>query len=342
MAAPPADNEKSCLKKSQTWRKKAKDMPSSSKKRACTPLSKGSSSSVSFFPGPEQRGLPQEIRHMIYNELVTRDVLHYDGSVLYNSKYHRLLHRDHWIYYEDTSCALALLRNGPVWENDASSAFVVRSATKVFTLFANWEALRYTGYSTPYYFSHYYDAKYYLLALLKAIDVVYSLDIEHQRTSTARRSWTAPLHDTILRTGISTLCYNLPARGKRFWIFTDGICTSDDRTAKTFLQTTLLRLRLKPEINVRIAVHWTLGPECNEKEAKKIAMNLKEFVYQVWQGLTLTRLPRPASKGIHHRITLVFLEHQAAFWKDRLSFLLELGVEWEMATPEECNLIAAS
>jgi len=146
------------------------------------------SSSLDFFPGPQQRGLPLEIRHMVYNEMNTlpdyarelKDIRPIEGS--------------HWIHYEDTSSFLALLRSGHVWENDACSALEVQRATKNFTLITSWASLKHSGDLIGSY-------DHYLFDLLKTIDVVYAIDQEHQRTSTTVRKWTAPLPDDILKYG---------------------------------------------------------------------------------------------------------------------------------------------
>jgi hypothetical protein len=45
-----------------------------------------------------------------------------------------IMTKDHFVYYENTSLGLALLRNGSVWRNDDGNAPEVKLAIQLFTL----------------------------------------------------------------------------------------------------------------------------------------------------------------------------------------------------------------
>lgn len=108
----PTDNNAEGSTAFKAQKHPAKQSPT--KKRFC----KSVFPSLKFFP---QQGLPQEIRHMVYDQVAT-------------IRFREIILRKHWIYYEDNSNASALLRSGNAWENDAGSALGVRRATEAFTL----------------------------------------------------------------------------------------------------------------------------------------------------------------------------------------------------------------
>jgi hypothetical protein len=71
-------------------------------------------------------------------------------------------------------------------------------------------------------------------------------------------------------------------------------------------------------------VRWRGFPEYREWTAEKVEKSMKEFLGQMRQGMTVTRLPRPLTAYIRDRITLVvpvLAEDQTAYWKDRLGAL---------------------
>jgi hypothetical protein len=117
-------------------------------------------------------------------------------------------------------------------------------------------------------------------------------------------------------------------------------------TAERFLQTLLLQLRRKPEINVRIMLPltWTVGADFGEWEANKTERSIKVFIQRVWEDITLTRRPRPLTDYIRRRITLVvpdLSEEQTAYWKGRFRWF-ERDIEWDTATQKELLNVAAT
>lgn len=278
------------------------------------PILKDSSTlACSFFPGPGKRGLPTEIRQMIYDEAVSHPWFH--------SKYRVIIMRDHYIYFEDTSQALALLRNGSVWENDACNAPEVKLAIQPFTLHVYWEALSALGGSE----------KGYLVGLLKGLDAVFAMDQEHQRASSiAPRKWTAPLSTTVLKYGYSIL--------RSFLIQEDNLWTfeNEDRENEwyqtqapgAFLQTAILHLRRSPVIDIRIFVYASYPPERFEWEAGDVEEHIRTLL------TPNTRLPRSVKDWIRHRITLVAYGSQFSYWKERLK-CFDGEVQWEEATQDE-------
>lgn len=292
-------------------------------------ISTSSHSSLGLFPMVGQRGLPPELRFMIYDYVVTPDRL---GNCIRDKintrKYKDLLPWNGYILFEDTSNALALLRNGTLWEVDASYSLALRRNTNAFTLLASWGTLSNLYYlRTPKPMYGTFDHSL-LLDMLKTIDILYALDIEHQRTHTGQKSWNAPLHGSILRNGVRIIRSHpyLSIDGYRFLRPRDSL----------FIQTMLLQLRRKPEINVRI--YMVMPPW--EGFAHEIEVNLKTFISQLRQDLTVTRLPRPWNTRIRHRITVVLAERKAeyedrvAYWKERLRSI-ERDIEFDRATREE-------
>ncbi|CAI6267767.1 unnamed protein product [Periconia digitata] len=148
-------------------------------------LEKSSPIACSFFSGLGKKGLPAEIRQMIYDEAVS--------FPWYHSIYETLITRDHYIAYENTSLALALLRSSNTWEDDACNAPKVKLAIQQpFTLHAYWQALGRRGGCE----------QGYLIGLLKGIDAVFAMDQEQQRASSIEpRKWTAPLAPSVLKYG---------------------------------------------------------------------------------------------------------------------------------------------
>lgn len=340
MAVHPPDIYELCPTIPQNQPDAIKGLSASRVNPTCQTLPK-SPSSVGFFPRPGQRGLPPELRIIIYDIAISLDADKDVTDILgYENKYLGILRfgSSPFIYYEDSSRVLALLRNGPVWDNDASYSLDIARTTKAFTLLASWDSLKFPDIDWE-------KDDHHLLALLKAIDLVYALDTEHQCKSTGSRSWRAPLHDTVLRTGVSVLWSRLPQ--KWFWMFS-GDSTFEvaskipwPHTARQLLQTMLLQLRRKPEINVRIMLHLPeYLPEFVEGEMQKVETSIKEFFRQLRQGMTVTRLPRPLATCIHHRITLVAPEDKTACWKDRLR-CIERDIEWDTATLEEVNIMGS-
>ncbi|KAF2444421.1 hypothetical protein P171DRAFT_485877 [Karstenula rhodostoma CBS 690.94] len=291
---------------------------------------------LNFFPGPVQRGLPPELRLMVYDEVVKFSE--------FNKPLVKLLDGDHWIAYWKPSKALSLLRNGYIWENDASTSLEIQRGPQAFTLLVSWEAIAY-GLHT--------QERYWLLELLKAMDVVYAMDLEHQRTSTAPRKWAAPLHNSTIRDGTSCLWSCL--QRDQFWRFRelDQDRTKDSiyrHTTEQFIQTMILQLRRKPQINIRIFVYsrmlpWyhklvgavvlgNLGCRLGRGAADEVVANIKKFLAQLSKRQTLTGPPRPPKDTIRYRITLVSKEDQIGYWKAQLREV-EQQVRWEKATPEE-------
>lgn len=249
---------------------------------------------------------------MIYDEVNT--------SEWSREGYHRLNFFGHWIYYARTSQALALLRNSDVWENDVSSALSVQRATKSFTLVVSWEKLYYRRVFAP--------SCNWLLKALKAIDEVYAMDLDHQRKSTAARKWTTPLHSSLIRYGISCLRTFVDCSPS-------GVPYKDDPTHRPeeFLQTMILQLRRKPEINVRILVWTDWAPESIEEQAANVKVNIKQLLTRINRGET-TRLPRARDDIIRHQITLISIAEQIEYWKERLRSV-EQQVQWEEADQDE-------
>lgn len=308
-------------------------------------------SALGFFPMPVQRALPPEIRGMIYNYVASLNIKVVSNRIL---PHRGLCIRsfEGVIWYEDTSCALALLRNGHVWENDASSSLALSRATKAFTLLASYTQLTHPTWCPNSLGNHRRKLIHHLHSLLKAIDVVYAMDMEQQRPSTAFRSWTAPLQDTVLRTGVSVLRSIVPQLPP----MESHLLRKSHPTAEKFLQTLILQLRRNPEINIRIMLpegltksELRLYPELARDGLEKAvealceanAKALKAFIRQIQRGMSLTRLPRPRTSYIRHRFTLVFLEpseEQASYWKDRFKGF-EWEIEWDTATQDEMTAI---
>lgn len=285
-------------------------------------LHNGSTASMTvacgFFHAPGKKGLPREIRQIIYDEAVSLPWL--------RSKYKRIMTFDHYIFYEDTSLALALLRNGNIWERGACDAQAVKLAIQPFTLHVYWAALRRRSGTL----------QGHLVGLLKGLDVVFAMDLEHQRTfSNMPRKWAAPLSPTVLRYGRSTL--------KCFLAQRENTCTSNNEDRENewyqkeppgaFLQTALLHLRRNPTINIRIFVHspmqLTLNGEWKATYQKWEATHrewdatlAEEYIGSLLdclkRGMTNTRLPRSAKDYIHHHITLVTYDAEFSYWKERL------------------------
>lgn len=287
-------------------------------------LEDSSTLTCSFFPGPGKQGLPTEIRQMIYDEAVSLPWLH---SKYKDSKYKDLLTRDPYIYYEDTSQALALLRNGSVWENDACNAPVVKRAIQPFTLHVYWEALS----------TRRRPAQGYVVGLLKGIDAVFAIDQQHQRASSiAPGKWTAPLSPAVLKYGPSLL--------RSFLVPTDNLWTfrNEDRKNEryqkqspgAFLQTAILHLRRNPMINMRIFVYSPYLPDLIDWDAELVERHIRTLLTTLRHSITNTMLPQSAKDWIRHRITLVAFDVQFPFWKERLK-CFDGQVQWEKATRDE-------
>lgn len=286
------------------------------------PILKDSSTlACSFFPGPGKQGLPTEIRQMIYDEAVSFPWFH--------SKYEKIIMGDHYIYYEDTSQALALLRNGSVWENDACNAPKVKLAIQPFTLHVYWETL-----STRSGFE-----QGYLVGLLKGLDAVFAMDQEHQRASSiAPRKWTAPLSPTVLKYGYSILRSFL-IQERNWWTFKNEDRENEwyqDKAPGAFLQTAILHLRRSPGIDIRIFVYSPYPPERREGEAERVEEHIRTLLTPLRRGITNTRLPRSAKDCIRHHITLVAYDFQFSYWKERLK-CFDSEVQWEKATQDESH-----
>jgi hypothetical protein len=285
-------------------------------------LEDSSTLACSFFPGPGKQGLPTEIRQQIYDEAVSLPWLH--------SKYKEIITRDHYIYYEDTSQALALLRNGSVWENDACNAPEVKLAIRPFTLHVYWEALSTRG-------GH---EQGYLVGLLKGLDVVFAIDQEHQRASSiAPRKWTVPPSPTVLKYGYSILRSFL-IQEDNWWTF-----KNEDRENKwyqkqapgAFLQTAILHLRRSPVINIRVFVYARYPPEDGDWEADHVRNHIRALLTPLRRGITNTKLPRSAKDWIRHHITLVAYDSQFSYWIEKLK-CFDGEVQWEKATQDESHV----
>ncbi|PVI00895.1 hypothetical protein DM02DRAFT_628133 [Periconia macrospinosa] len=279
-------------------------------------VEESSSVACSFFPRPGKKALPTEIRQMIYDEAVS--------FPWYHSKYEILLRNHHHITYEDTSLALALLRNGNIWENDACNAPKVKLAIQPFTLHVDWEALPYQGC---------------LLGLLTGIDAVFAMDQEHQRASSIEpRKWTAPLSPSVLKYGYLILRSFLPQE-YNLWAFKNkdrGKEWYQQQAPGAFLQTAILHLRRRPVINIRIFVYSPYSPEKREREASLVEEHIWTLLIPLRRGMTVTRLPRSAENWIRHHITLVAHDFQYAYWKKRLE-CFDSHVQWEKATEVESH-----
>lgn len=276
----------------------------------------------SSFSGHLLQSLPTEIRQMIYDEAVS--------SPWYETKYRKLVTRDHYIYYEDTSQALALLRNGSFWESDACNAPEVKLAIQPFTLHAYWETLG--TLSGP--------KQGFLVGLLKGLDAVFAMDQEYQRASSTRpRKWTAPLSPTVLKYGYLILRLYLALDfGKNLWTFKNEDRENEqDQTQSpgAFLQTAILHLRRNSVINIRIFVHYSLSATRGTRDARIIEQHIRTLLTPLSYGMTKTRLPRCSTTDlIRHSITLVTYDEQFSYWKERLK-CFEGQVQWEKATRDE-------
>ena len=210
--------------------------------------------------------------------------------------------RDHYIFYENTSLVLTLLRNGSFWENDACDAQVVKLAIQPFTFHVHWEALgRRSG--TP---------QGHLLGFLKGPGAVFAMDQEHQRTlSDMPRKWVAPLSSNVLTYGYSILRCFL-TQGENLWT-----SRNEDREdewyqkepPEAFLQTAILHLRRNPVINIRIFVY----SESPEHEVTGIEVYLRLLLTCLKRGMTNTRLPRSTKDYIHHHITLITSSNDSSY-----------------------------
>jgi len=93
----------------------------------------------------------------------------------------------------------------------------------------------------------------------------------------------------------------------------------------------ILHLRRKAEINIRIFVQSRSSPPMNMERI------IREFITQIRCGMTVTRLPRPITGYIRHKVTLVADESEFGYWKDRLSCVGH-DVEREKATEDNWDL----
>jgi len=257
-----------------------------------------SSSQVNFFPGPGTRGLPLEVRLMVYDRVVGPEIrwvgLRWIGS-----------ERRYRIYVVDNSSALALLRNGHVWENDASSALEVRRATEAITFRVNWTSL---------------DKPEPLLELLKDIDAGYAMDqMQHRASSTALRKWAALVH---------SFYDNVPELSPRLPWYEKHKLT----------QAIILQLRRKPEIKLQIDLR-PLPTECfvlddgDPKEAW-LRRHVKALLTQLGDGMTVSRTPRSTPEWIRHRVVLVTRECELEHWKVGLGSV-ERDIEWATNTKDD-------
>lgn len=275
---------------------------------------------VGFIPTSEQRGLPPEIRDLIYTEIATHERL--------DQSYSRSLEACHWMYYRNNLDALNLLRNGDIWDTDAISAHAVQHATKTFTILAHWHT-----FLLPF-FQH---TKFrWLLDVLKGIDLVYALDMEYLSTSTTARKWAAPLSEWIMQHGIDHLwviACSEPGRlpGKPLRLF-------HERADRAFLRTAILQLRRVPEITVRILVYEQDGTFMRlENEAGDVEKSLKVLLKAIADGETMTRLPRRTKDVIRYKVVLVSKRDQIELWKEKLDSVRN-QVGWDIADEDEEQL----
>ena len=286
------------------------------------PILKDSSTrACSFFPGHGKQGLSAEIRQMIYDEAESLPRLH--------SKYKVIIMRDHYLYYEDTSRTLALLRNGSVWENDACNAPEVKLAIQPFTLHVYWEALSTRGG----------PKQGYLVGLLKGLDAVFATDQEHQQASSiAPRKWTVPLSPTLLKYGYLILRSCLIQKDN-LWTFKNEDRENEwyqKQAPGAFLQTAIMHLRRSPVIDIRIFVYIPYPSERRDEESDRVEEHIRTLLTPLRRGITNTRLPRSAKDWIRHHITLVAYDSQLSYWKERLKcFDNDSEVQWEKVTQDE-------
>jgi hypothetical protein len=64
---------------------------------------------------------------------------------------------------------------------------------------------------------------------------------------------------------------------------------------------------------------------------------VKELLAQMASGMTLTQLPRSQKDAICHRVTLISMKGQLAYWKDRPSDI-EKREQWEEASQAEIEV----
>lgn len=235
---------------------------------------------------------------------------------------------------------LALLRNGAIWEKDAAHASEVRRATESLTFNVDWENANLTHHA---FYRPLEDTRVHrlecLLALLKAVDLVYAMDLEHQQASKVARSWAGPIHEPIMKYGTYSFlsCLNrddylAPVRGR-----------NGGYTPEKFLQIMTLQLCCRPEIDVRVIIRcndiisFVNAPlnfepsQVLELKFARIEATIKGFSARLSSDMTVTILPRKSENWICHRITLVAGEDEFEVLKNRLGNFKN-QVQWEKAT----------
>ncbi|KAF2446731.1 hypothetical protein P171DRAFT_238215 [Karstenula rhodostoma CBS 690.94] len=268
---------------------------------------------VQFWPDDHHRGLPLELRLQIYDEVATTTFARFPCFRNPGTK----------MFYEYNAYALALLRNGTAWENDAAASLHVPRATEAVRILA--DAVSFTFRQPP-------TLRPPLLVLLKDIEAMHSTDQEDQQPSGGPRSWSAPIDTEILKWG---------------YVIAGGDCRVVEKGhlvggrnaigAKQLAQAIILQLRRSPVIRVRIFLDGCVPWCCHGSiwENTCIGANVKNFLDRVRECA-----PGYRRTGIRTHVTFITRAHRLEHWKEKLG-VMGKRVEWDVASKEELDMLEA-
>lgn len=222
------------------------------------------------------------------------------------------------MFYEYNAYALALIRNGTAWENDAAASLKVPQATEAVGLLADAASLNASPFLNPRHC--------WLSCVLGDMGIIHSIDQERQQAFDASKPWSAPIAASMLIWGDMLMGGGCRMMGRGH--LTKG---RNAISAKQLAQTVILQLRRNPVVRVRIFLDECL-PSCrheSDMDGMCIVANVMRFL-----GKRGRRHPRRAWGWIRIQVTLITRELRLARWKEELGDVVN-HVEWDVVSKDE-------